>query len=159
MKADFKRAAISECDFEEAEAYLVEFPKVSSDIIRKALLVAAIIAYVRPFTNNEKGKSPEASPKVTLLHDSLLSDEQQDMHRHLMTLRNKAIAHSEVSRNPVSLGEVQQDGFSFKAEPFQIFNEEISPDLFLALCRRRKKQAMDTSFAAAQVAAPKRDAL
>lgn len=159
MTADFNRAEISVCDFEEAEVYLVELPNASSDIMRKALLVAAIIAYGRPFTSNEKGKSPKASSKVALINNHLLSDEQQAMHSHLMTLRNKAIAHSEFSRNPVSLGDVQKNRISFKKEPFQILTEQISPAQFLALCRRRKKQAMDTSFVAAQAAAPVRDAL
>lgn len=159
MTADFYRAAISECDFNEAETYLVELPNASSDIVRKALLVAAIIAYGRPFTINEKTKPPKASPKITLLNDHLLTDEQRAMHEHLMTLRNKAIAHSEFSRNPVALGAVQENAISFKAEPFEILKEQISPVLFLALCRRRKKQAMDTGFVAAQPPAPERGAL
>lgn len=150
MRADFNRAIISEYDFEEAETYLVEYQNASSDIVRKALLVAAVIAYARPFTNNEKKKSPDASPKVSFLFDHLLSDEQQSMHNRLLTLRNKAIAHSEFSRNPVSLGNVQKDGISFKSEPYQILNEDISLTEFLALCKRRKKQAIDTSFVAAQ---------
>ena len=159
MTGDFHRAVISECDFTEAEAYLVELPNASSDIVRKALFVAAIIAYGRPFTKNEMGISPNASPKVTLLNHHLLSGEQQAMHSHLMTLRNTAIAHSESSRNPVKLGDVQENGISFKAEPFQILNEQICPVQFLALCQRRKKQAMDTGFIGAQAAIPEKDAL
>lgn len=159
MTADFYRAAISECDFNEAEIYLVELPNASSDIVRKALLVAAIIAYGRPFTINEKRKPPEASPKITLLNDHLLTDEQRAMHEHLITLRNKAIAHSEFLRNPVVLGAVQENAISFKAEPFEILKEQISSDVFLALCRMRKKQAMDTGFVAAQSPAPERGAL
>lgn len=162
MTADFNRATISELDFIEAEAYLtylVEFQNASSDTVRKALLVAAIIAYGRPFTNNEIGKSPTASPKITLLNDHLLTDQQQTMHKYLMELRNKAIAHSEHSKNPVTLGSVQESAISFKAEPFEILKERISYNEFLALCQKRKSQAISTGFVAAHSPASERDAL
>ena len=159
MTADFYRAVISECDFSEAEAYLSELQNAPSDIVRKALLVAAIIAYARPFTNNELKKSSEASSNVALINDDFLTDDQREMNKHIMTLRKKAIAHSEFSRNPVALGAVQENAIAFKVEPFDILQENISPDLFLSLCRRRKKQAMDTGFVAAQVAGPEQDAL
>ncbi|WP_239189277.1 hypothetical protein, partial [Candidatus Nitrotoga sp. HW29] len=76
----------------------------------------------------------------------------------LMMLRNKAIAHSESSKNPVEFcTPVQKNAISLKTEPLEVLKEQIPLDLFLALCQTRKKQAMDTGFAEARSSAPKGD--
>jgi len=74
-------------------------------------------------------------------------------------LRNKTIAHSEFESNPVDLGEVAVNGISFRVDSFEILNEGVDVNAFLALCRKRKKQAMDTGFEAAQKGGEERNAL
>lgn len=152
MMRNFCRATISERDFEEAEGYLVEYPDSTSIMARKAFLVAAIIAYGRPFTNNEQSSDSKASAKVSLINGHLLTDQEKRMHESLLKLRNKAIAHSEFEYNPVDLGEVAVNGISFRADSFEILNEGIDVNAFLVLVRKRKKQAMDTGFETAQEA-------
>jgi hypothetical protein len=87
MMRNFCRATISERDFEEAEGYLVEYPDSTSTMARKAFLVAAIIAYGRPFTNNEQSSDSKASAKVSLINGHLLTDQEKRMHESLMKLR------------------------------------------------------------------------
>lgn len=159
MEKDFCRATISERDFEEAEGYLVEYPDSSSAMAQKAFLVAAVIAYGRPFTKNERNSNSKASARVPLINDHLLTDQEKHMHESLLRLRNKAIAHSEFEYNPVSLGEVVINGISFKVDSFEILNAGIDIHAFLVLCRKRKKQAMDTGFEAAQESGKAQDAL
>ena len=159
MKEDFYRAIISERDFEEAADYLLALTESGPAIVRKALLVAAVIAYGRPFTRNEREKGAKASAKVSLLIENLLNDQEREMHGRLIELRNKAIAHSEFAVNPVSLGEVTEGGLSFKATSFDILDESIDVPTFISLCRKRAKQAMDTGFAAAQAETKAQNAL
>ena len=159
MTKVFSRAMISELDFTEAETYLLSYPAAGPDIMRKALLVAAIISYGRPFTQNERDKSAGAVARVDLENDHLLTLQQRKLHDLVIELRNKAIAHSEFSRNPVELGAVQENAIGFKATPFNVLEAGVPVPDFLVLCQQRKKQAMDTSFEAAQKASPYKDAL
>lgn len=53
LDAQFNRTHISQRDFEEAADYLNADDPSQSDTVRRALLLAAIVAYARPFTKNE----------------------------------------------------------------------------------------------------------
>ena len=68
--------------------------------VQRALITAAIIAYVRPFSRNYD--HPEAVGHLEVPLDSL-TEEEHKLHNKLMTIRDKAIAHSDFEMNPVRL--------------------------------------------------------
>ena len=84
----------------------------------EALLVSAVIFYARPFSQNEKKESPH--PSETRVPDSVLSGLSQDestLHKNIVTLRNKAVAHAEWSHHPTGVS----DSGVIKAIQFSIW--------------------------------------
>lgn len=63
------------------------------------LMLAAIICYARPFSQNGRGKPKAAESKLLmvapLLREILDSTTDRKLHRLILRLRNKAVAHSE----------------------------------------------------------------
>ncbi|HUX74875.1 MAG TPA: hypothetical protein VMV25_13415 [Steroidobacteraceae bacterium] len=108
-EARFRRTQISRQDFTQAAVFVAAARKYSLDSIEyEALIIAAIIHYARPFSNNEKGKAPPSDPKVApeLME---FDDEQLKLHEHILALRNKAVAHAEYTNYPI---DVSADGTS-----------------------------------------------
>jgi|GEM_PF-5899535 hypothetical protein len=64
LQAQVARYILSSNDFEEALSYFYPRPPEDTVVIRRALLTTAIIAYARPFTNNERGSSAEVTATV-----------------------------------------------------------------------------------------------
>lgn len=84
----------------------------------EALLISAIIFYVRPFSCNEKkGSTHPSEPRVPEVILSDLQEEEIKLHTEVVTLRNKAIAHAEWSHHPTG---VTNRGI-IKAMPFSIW--------------------------------------
>ncbi len=101
LQAQAARYILSSNDFEEALSYLNAKPPEDTVVIRRALLTAAIVAYARPFTNNEKGSSAEVTATVSLKLNNILSKDELEQHKHLIEMRNLAIAHSTSELRPV----------------------------------------------------------
>ena len=90
LEQQFHRACMSDEDVFEAYEYLSAIDQKSSRAVRQGLLVAALVAYSRPFLNsNGRGKS---SKKVSLRLESELTSEEQNLHQKvcqsLIWLRN-----------------------------------------------------------------------
>ncbi|WP_257311305.1 hypothetical protein [Geothrix fuzhouensis] len=84
----------------------------------EALLISAIIFYIRPFSGNEKKGSP--SPSESRVPNTVLASldtNELRLHRHLKTLRNKAIAHAEWRYHPTGV----TDTLVIQAMPFSIW--------------------------------------
>ena len=84
----------------------------------EALLISAIVFYIRPFSENEKKGSPSPSdsrvPETVL---EILDTEESKLHEHLKELRNKAIAHAEWRYHPTGV----TDNRVIQAMPFSIW--------------------------------------
>ena len=106
------RLSISARDLEQSIRFMTELSSLDGEIgtiskgtVHEALLLSAIVSYARPFSHNEIEAIAKANAKIT--EDVLvrLSDEERALHKKIVSLRNRAIAHSEWSLNPTRLSE------------------------------------------------------
>src|SRR3546814_2517582 len=74
----------------------------------RALITAAVVCYARPFSGNIDHPRAIAHPSFKL---STLSPEERALHKHVLELRNKVIAHSDAERNPVRLNSSSSTGW------------------------------------------------
>lgn len=103
---EINRLSISRQDFEQCVRFLKELSKHEyADTPYEALLLSAIVCYARPFSCNEKDKSAKADPRITDNVTDGLSHEDLELHKSILTLRNKAIAHAEWSQHPTGVSE------------------------------------------------------
>ncbi|CAG1066776.1 hypothetical protein BAC1_02409 [uncultured bacterium] len=95
-KKTINRLTISRRDLEQCQKFLDEIKKTFyGSITYEALLISAIIAYARPFSNNEHNKKPSADSSIDNSVLEKLTSKEIELHNKLIILRNKAIAHSE----------------------------------------------------------------
>jgi hypothetical protein len=136
ISAQFARLHISQHDFEEAEEYLDELARQASAVARRALLTAAVIAYARPFTQNESSSGGKATPQVPgrMLRDFTTSERK--LHSRLLDLRSKAVAHSTYASRPIKKVTVMQSGFSVEGSYFDLLSEGLDRTLFQAMSRK-----------------------
>lgn len=84
----------------------------------EALLISAVVFYVRPFSENEKKSSTSPSdPRVPDAVLTGLSESERKLHEELRILRNKAIAHAEWILHPTGVSSSKV----IKALPFSIW--------------------------------------
>jgi len=108
----FYRTALSRRDFHEACEFLQALPGATNKVTRYSLITAAIIAYSRPFSGNEKDPNAEADRTLHLDPTTILSDSQLLLHNEILRLRNKLVAHAEFAESPVRLLDSQPDGMT-----------------------------------------------
>ena len=138
MSAQFNRTHISERDFAEAEDYLQALNGRRAVPVKRALLFAAIVAYARPFTQNERQPSERATSRPPINVSKRLSADDQLLHQKLLDLRNQALAHSEWARRPVGRVFATSTGFLTSSKPFDILSENIDVKQFKSMCRLLK---------------------
>lgn len=146
LEAQFNRANISGKDFAEAEDFLHVYSDELSDTLRRALLVAAIVAYARPFTSNDVGTEGLSTDMLKGNPKQILSDEEFILHEKILSLRHEAIAHSDYDRRPTRFVETVGTGFLTKSKPFDVLSEAIAIAAFLALCTKMKNHCTDLLF-------------
>lgn len=133
--SQFNRVHISMRDFKEATDYLRAFNRYRSALMRRALLLSAIISYARPFTaHNDAPKNRGASSRLPIKIQQALSADELLQHSRLIKLRNEALAHSEISRKPTSYLMSTGNGFLVKSAPFDVLTESIDHELFVRGC-------------------------
>lgn len=146
LEAQFNRANISNKDFAEAEDYLHAYRDELSDILKRALLVAAIVTYARPFTTNDGGVEGFSTGTLTGNPKQILSDEEFMLHEKVLRLRHETIAHSDYDRRPTRFVETVGTGFLTKSKPFDVLSETIDIAAFLGMCTKMKNHCTDTLF-------------
>ncbi len=100
----FNRFSIAVFDFEKSITYGEEAMKhLPSELAYEALLLASIVSYYRPFSQNEKNKNSSAISQMKLEDFLPLTTKEAELHEHCKNLRNKALAHSEYELNPTRL--------------------------------------------------------
>lgn len=146
LNAQLSRARISKWDFDEAESYLQALRAGRDPVIRRALLMAAVVAYSRPFTNNELGVEERATPKLSVSASRLFLPHEHELHERLLALRNEALAHSSYARRPVGRVSGRANGFVMSGRPFDLLSQHIDTKLFAVLCTKLAAHCEDKLF-------------
>ena len=120
LKKQFYRARISLNDFEEATSFLAALKSTRRDVVRRALLSSAVIAYSRPFLNNERSHDSHAMQRMRGNPTSVCTPEQKVVHERVLELRNEAIAHAQWSKYPVVLVQSNARGCVLQGRFFDI---------------------------------------
>lgn len=134
LRAQLARYVLSLNDFEEALSYLYARPAEDATVIRRALLTSAIVAYARPFTQNETESSAASTSTVALKLSKLLTAEQLILHTAIIEMRHKAIAHSTSQFRPVHHQAFGPAAYSAGHLVFDPLKEPIDRPLFAATC-------------------------
>lgn len=146
MSAQISRTRISKDDFEEAAKYLQAMRGGQSTVVKRALLIAAIIAYARPFSNNEDSKGNRATPILKARPSKLLTTQEKDLHGKLLTLRNEALAHSQYDRKAIKRLNGSSGGFVMQGRAFDILSESIDYITFESLCSKMERHCVNQLF-------------
>ena len=146
LEAKLNRASISRKDFAEAEEYLRAYSDRLSQTLRRALLVAAIVTYARPFTSNGGGTQGLATVRLTGNPKRILSSEEFRLHERILGLRNEAVAHSDYDRKPRWLIEKLWTRSRAKSKLFDVLAEAIPIDTFLAMCMKMWNHCTGTLY-------------
>ena len=136
LNAQFNRTHISELDFKEAEEYLRSLRGKRLMPVQRALLLSAIIAYCRPFTQNETTPNPKATPQLAINAAKELEPDEYLLHTRLLELRHKALAHSEYSRKPTGRVMATATGYMTSSKPFDVLFERIDRKHFQVMCHK-----------------------
>ena len=136
INAQFNRAYISRQDFSEAYSYLHQLKRIRREPTRRALLLAAVIAYCRPFSNNERTPQSLAVPSLPINPKNVLSLQEFELHTKLMKLRNTALAHSDYNQKPITRIVGNVHGVATQSRPFDLLWVGIEVVLFLQLCQK-----------------------
>ena len=146
IKAQFYRAHISERDFIEAGEYLRIYRESYSEIIKRSLLFSGIVSYSRPFLNSKSGPAQESTSKLSVKPQKILTTLEFDLHRRVLDLRNRAIAHSEFESKAVSLVSSQAKGFVVGVKLFHLSLPAADVRIFRSMCGKMKMHCTQLMF-------------
>lgn len=127
IEKQYNRYSISVDDFIEAREYLESYDEAMPELIRRALLSSAIVAYWRPFSGNRgHGEALDNLPNHVLkeLHSDL-----KELHKKIGVLRNEIVAHSDFKAKSVT----RQPGGTALAKPCDILWENVDLEGFIRL--------------------------
>lgn len=144
LELQFNRACISDDDTGEALQYLESITDDLSPIVNQGLLVAAIVAYSRPFVESD-GKG--ATPKVSLKLGKEFSETEHVLHNRVIELRNRLAAHSDYDLRPVKRFSATQTGFGITFVPISQILESLDHNDFkelayraMILCKKKARE-------------------
>lgn len=107
----FNRAYISMHDMRRCIEYLESAQAAVGRedwVVAAGMLSAAIVNYARPFSGNREHPNTTPNPSFRL---SSLTPEERILHKHVLVVRNEAIAHSQAERNPVKMDSASETGW------------------------------------------------
>lgn len=97
----FSRLYITNRDLHECLNYLGTIKLLKSeDVIKRGLLTAAVVCYVRPWSGNNQHERANNKPEIPL--KKILNPLLLTVHEHICKVRHKAIAHSDFDWNTCS---------------------------------------------------------
>ena len=147
----FNRTHIARRDFEKAIAFIdVAETHLIYTVEYEALLLSAIIYYARPFSGNERGAAPPSDSKLVVDVEGLLG-EDLPLHKRIIEVRNKAVAHAEFAYYPVHLLPTESDpeigrGFASKAQSWHVLNEHIDLAAFRRMAEALHQKCLNNLF-------------
>lgn len=145
LEAKFNRLKISEKDFAEACEYLDRFSQEAGVVVQRALIVAAIVAYARPFKKSF-GSKAQAENSIDI-PKSFFTDDEKALHNKVITLRDQGVAHSDFERKPTRRVEAQGRGFMNWSKPFDPLSELLNTLLLRDIAGRLENYCVDQMFA------------
>jgi len=131
-KRIFRRLSLSALDLSFAKKYvnhIIENELYNQDnkkLINRGLQIAAIISYSRPFSGNYNfehtiGRLPDE-------HLMGLTEKETDLHKEILDLRNKAIAHTDADEVDLKVSIKEMNGLKMampiSRKPFIPFSEQ-----------------------------------
>ncbi|MBD9417521.1 hypothetical protein IB234_23395 [Pseudomonas sp. PDM16] len=147
IELQFNRASLSDDDTCEAYQYLDAYIETSHAIIKRGLIVAAIVAYSRPFL---KSDGSGATPMVSLKLEKDLSPDELELHKKILNLRNRVAAHSDHDLRPVNRIPSTGTGFGVTFVPIDQVLEELDHIEFknlayktMILCKKKARELND----------------
>lgn len=146
LNAQLSRARIAKWDFEEATSYLLALRGRRLTVIRRALLTSAIVAYSRPFTQNETDSNSNATPQLSVNIKAILSAKQLELHELLITLRHKALAHSSYAFKPVGRVKGSKRGFLLSGRPFDVLSQPLDHKELITMCAKLEAHCENKMF-------------
>lgn len=137
LNAQLSRARIAKWDFEEASSYLQALRGRRLHVLRRALITSAVVAYCRPFTQNEMSGVPaKATPALAVRLKRLYDRQELELHEKLLALRHEALAHSAYARKSVGRVKGSMRGFVLAGRPFDVLSENLNYKLLAGMCKR-----------------------
>jgi hypothetical protein len=151
IRRRFNRAHISRRDFKKAIGFIGAAMKHDpASIEYEALMVSAIVYYARPFSGNERGKTPPSDPYLEVDVAQLLGDDDFRLHDRIVKMRNKAVAHSEFDKYPVQIMAVPEPnsdaGFTASSQSWHVLNERIDLDVFKRIAEALHQKCLNLCF-------------
>ena len=142
---EFNRTSIAAVDFEKAIEFATAAQRYPANVVEyEALLFAALVCYVRPFSGNEKSLVSPAASRLSGAVLEALSKLERRQHDNCSVHRNKALAHSEFALNPTRLdhatGVVKSRPFSLLARPFDLPCFIVLAEKLSDLCQRDRAE-------------------
>lgn len=129
-ESELLRLQLSSRDFEDARDFIDAAKRHDASTIEYAALVmTAIVCYARPFTKNELDPNSTVASKLILDDPNSVLGPNIGLHNSVKRMRNKAVAHSESSHNPVQLVPVIS-GIGFLGRKWSLLEESIDIDVF-----------------------------
>jgi hypothetical protein len=135
------RVHISARDFDKAFEFAEAAGKHDvASLEHEALLLAAIVCYGRPFSGNDKGKHAKADSELTGVDIPAVLGVDYDLHKRIVLVRHKAVAHSLSEHYPVSLmpptvGEPGMRSVGFVSRSWHPVNEQIDLEAFARIAK------------------------
>ena len=126
---ELHRWTIGGHDFEDVLSFLERcsaYPVHSEE--RRALVMASVILYARPFSQNERRSSkkskaedaPKAISRLRVEWFKDLTDDELRLHTRIIDLRNKVVAHAEFNEYPTSYDPRTGVTWSRRAQPLDL---------------------------------------
>jgi hypothetical protein len=141
IELQFNRASLSDDDTCEAHQYLEAYTETDQAIIKRGLMIAAIVAYSRPFL---KSDGSGATQKVSLKLEKDLSPDEYVLHNKVINLRNRVAAHTDYDLRPVKRIPSTSTGFGVSFVPIEQVLEELDHMAFknlayktMILCKKK----------------------
>jgi hypothetical protein len=150
-KRRFNRTHISRRDFAKAIAFI---DAAANHVINtpeyEALLLSAIICYARPFSGNERGNPAPSDTKLIVDVEGLFGEDFK-LHKRMIEVRNKAVAHAEFAYYPVQLLATDSDpdigrGFASSSQSWHVLNEHIDLIAFRRVAEALHQKCLNNMF-------------
>jgi hypothetical protein len=150
------RVVLSKDDMARAMEFIESARRhAESSIEYEACLLAAIIHYARPFTNNEgPGQAAREVQRLSGVDvNAVLAGDPAliDLHNRIVRLRMKAVAHSESSLSPaqhipLTIGNPGTRGVSFVRKSWHVFSEQLDLAMFHRMATAMHGACMNRVF-------------
>ena len=142
------RTHISAHDFETAGKFIEAAKRHPQSAIEwESLVESAVTRYARPFSCNERNTAVADARINVDVEQILKSQADVDLHKRIIVLRNKVVAHAEASFFPTTLldpvGNSQASGFAVASTRWHILSENIDLDAFARITDAMRRACLN----------------